>query len=131
MIIGLINFATERWADQWSNEKEEPPHIDIEYPWDKKKYLGDAYVYYWHRDIGNVSNIIPSVLMSLEKWIYDRLENEEKRGEAIRLIEKILKEASSLAFMGLLISIGKKCQESANNQLLFPKALTSKLTIIK
>lgn len=118
MIIALINFATERWADQWSNEKEEPPHIDIEYPWDKKQYLGDAYVYYWHRDVGNVSHIIPSVLMALEKWIYDRLEKEENRDEAVRLIEEILKKASSLAFMGLLISIGKKHRELFSDQLL-------------
>lgn len=117
LIISLINFATERWADRWSNEIEEPPHIDIEYPWGKKKYLGDAYVYYWYRDVGNVSNIIPSVLMALEKWIYDRHEKEENREEAVRLIERILKEAYSLAFMGLLISIGKKNPELFSDHL--------------
>lgn len=123
LIISLINFATERWAEQWRNEGKESPHIEIEFSWGKKQFIGDAYVYYWYRDVIRVSKVIPSALMALEKWLYDRLENEEYKGEAVKLIEEILKKGDSLAFIGLLISIGKKHSE------LFSDALISLLAI--
>ncbi len=118
LIINLINFATDRWAEQWTNKGEEPPYIEIDLAWGKKKFIGDAYVYYWHRDVGQVSHIIPSVLMALEKWLYDGLENEEYKGKALERIEDILKKGSSLAFIGLLISIGKKNIELLTNIML-------------
>jgi hypothetical protein len=108
LILTLINFATERWSEQWSEEGSEPPYIEIEFKWGIKKLIGDAYVYYWHRDGGLISHIISSALMALEKWIYDRLENMEYEKELVKYIEKILKEGTSLSFIGLLISIGKK-----------------------
>ncbi|MDO8140514.1 MAG: hypothetical protein Q6358_03365 [Candidatus Brocadiales bacterium] len=118
LIISLINFATERWAGQWTNEGKESPYIEIEFSWGKKRYTGDAHVYYWHRDVGCVSKIIPSALMALEKWLYDRLEKEEYKEEAIKLIEEILKKGASLAFTGLLISTGKKHKELFSGVLL-------------
>jgi hypothetical protein len=51
------------------------------------------------------------------------MENEEYKEESFKCIEKIIKEATSLSFIGLLISIGKK------NQLLFSNQLLSLLSI--
>jgi len=118
LIISLVNFATERWADQWTNDDREAPSIEIEFSAKKRRFVGDAYVYYWHRDVGQVSHIISSALMALEKWIYDRLEKEETKESAIKVIEEILKTGHSLSFIGLLISIGKKRTELFTNHLL-------------
>lgn len=118
LVISLINFATERWAEQWINEGKEPPYIEVEFPWGKKRYAGDANVYYWHRDVGNVSHIIPSALMALEKYLYDRLENNGCKEKAVQFIEEILKKGSSLSLIGLLISIAKKNRELFSNVLL-------------
>lgn len=123
LIISLINFATDRWAEQWTNRGKEPPHIEIEFSWGKKRFIGDAYVYYWHRAVGNISNIIPSALMAIEKWLYDRLDNEELTEAAIKHIELILKKVTSLSFIGVLISIGKK------NQKLFTDILLPLLSV--
>jgi hypothetical protein len=71
LIVTLINFATERWAEERTNEHNEPPYIEILMPSGKKKFIGDALVYYWHRDVGRISDVLPSSLMALEKWLYD------------------------------------------------------------
>ncbi len=119
LIISLINFATERWAEDWASEGKEPPHVEIEFPWGVKRFTGNAQTYYWHRDIGNISHIISSALMALEKWLYTRLEINEAKQETVRLIEEILRKGSSLAFIGLLVSVGKKNQELFSGPL-FP-----------
>ena len=117
LILTLINFATERWAEQW--EGGQAPFIEIEFPWGKKRFLGDANVYYWHRDAGgNISHIIPSALMALEKWFYDKFESEKHQEEAVKYVERILKEGSSLCLIGLLIAIGKKYQALFSDHLL-------------
>lgn len=123
LIMSLINFATDRWAEQWTDKGKEPPYIEIEFAWGKKRFIGDAYAYYWHRDVGNISHIIPSVLMALEKWLYDRLDNKEQKEAAIKHLELILKNGTSLSFIGMLISIGKK------NQKLFTDILLPLLSV--
>jgi hypothetical protein len=108
LIITLINFATERWAEGRSSEGREPPYVEIELLSGKRKFTGDALVYYWHRDVGAISHIIPSALMALEKWLYDKFDNDETKDKALSALSKILQSGTSLAFVGLLISIGKK-----------------------
>jgi hypothetical protein len=118
LIISLMNFAMERWAEPWAEEGKQPPHIEVEFSWGKKTFIGDPYTYYWHRGVDNISHIIPSALMALEKWLYDRLDKEDLKEDAVRRIEGILQKGSSLAFIGLLISVGKKHQELFADYLL-------------
>ncbi len=119
LILTLINFATERWAEQWKEKGAEAPYVEIEFTWGKKRLIGDANVYYWHRDAGgNISHIIPSALMAIEKWLYDRMDNEENEEEVVKYIARIMKEGTSLSFIGLLISIGKKYQALFSDHLL-------------
>ena len=118
LIISLINFATERWAEPWTNEGKQPPYVEIELSRGKKALIGYPYTYYWHRDAGNISQIIPSALMALEKWLYDGLDKEDLKEETVRQIEEILEKGTSLAFIGLLISVGKKHRELFADSLL-------------
>ena len=87
----------------------------MEFPWGKKSFIGDPYVYYWHRNLGNVSHVIHSALMALEKWLYDQI---EKNQEIQPYLETIIESGTSLAFVGLLISIGKKKASHFSNTLL-------------
>ncbi|MCK5614518.1 hypothetical protein KAR91_72305 [Candidatus Pacearchaeota archaeon] len=118
LIIRLVNFATERWAEDRVSEDREAPHIEIELPAGRRKFVGDANVYYWHRDVGQVSHIIPSALMALEKWLYDAYDKEETKEKVVSFLNRILENGTSLAFIGLLISIGKKNPELFLNTLL-------------
>jgi hypothetical protein len=108
LILRLVNFATERWAKRWVEHNQEPPNITINFPDGDKQFLGDNQVHYWFRDIGRVPDIIPSALMALEKWFYDQLEKDESKELLTEAIEMIIKEAHSLAFIGLLFAVGKK-----------------------
>lgn len=118
LIISLINFATERWADKWRDNERTPPNITIEFPWGQQNYIGDARVYYWHRDVPAISRIITSALMALEFWLYNAFENKETQERAKQSVERILREGKSLSFIGLLISLGKKYPDLFTNQLL-------------
>ena len=117
LIIRLVNFATERWAEDRVSEDREAPHIEIELPAGRRKFVGDANVYYWHRDVGQVSHIIPSALMALEKWLYDAYDKEETKEKVVSFLNRILENGTSLAFIGLLISIGKKNRLSSSRTL--------------
>ena len=111
LIITLINFATDCWAEERFNEDSEPPYIEIPLSSGKRKYIGNASVYYWYRDVGNISHIIPSALMALEKWLYDTFDKEGTKYKAVNSVERLLDSGTSLAFVGLLISFGKKNPE--------------------
>lgn len=118
LIIRLINFAVDRWAEKWVDDGEIPPNITIHLHEGEKKYIGDARVYYWHRDVGTVSDVIPSALMALEWWLYDKYKEENTKDIARESIKRILEEGDSLAFIGLLITFGKKYPELFTDQLL-------------
>ncbi len=116
LILSLINFTTERWAETWTDQ--EPPSIEIEFSWGKKKFIGNALTYYWYREVDDDSHIVPSALMALEQWLYINFDTEEYKEKAIEFIDTILKKANSLAFIGLLISLGKKHTELFLDKLL-------------
>ena len=111
LIIAFINFVTDRWVENRS--KWEPDSICIEIKLNDitYKYFGDHYFYYWHRGVPTIPDSIVSALMSLEKWLYDKLENDETKSIAMNAIDKLLKKGNSLAFIGLIISVAKKYQE--------------------
>ena len=111
LVISLMNFVMERWAEPWAEGGKQPPQIEVEFSWGKRTFIGDPYTYYWHRDVGNISRIIPSALMALEKWLYDGFDKQDLKEDTLRRIEGILQKGSSLAFIGLLISVGKKNPE--------------------
>jgi len=108
LILRLVNFATERWAERCLENNQEPPYITINWADGKRQYFGDSRVCYWYRDCVWVPDTIPSALMASEKWLYDQIEKKESEGLVNEFVELILREANSLAFVGLLCALGKR-----------------------
>ncbi len=105
LIIRLINFATERWADV-EDGKSETPSVKVLSAEVEKDFIGNGEVFYWYR--GFMSGIISSALMALEKWLYDTVEDDKIRGLIDGIIDRIIQDGDSLAFLGVLCAIGKK-----------------------
>ena len=121
-IIRLVNFATARW-EPWeqghrSRYGSEPSQTDfrirIPLPDGAKEWLGDLRVYGWYRNRLVGSHTLVCSLMALEKWLYDELE----RGEDVsKWIQQIYSSALSVAFLGVLSAVGKKCPQLFEGQL--------------
>ena len=105
LIIRLINFATERWADMGEG-KSQPPNVKVVSAEVEKDFIGNGDVFYWYR--GFTSNIISSALMALEKWLYDTVEDDRAKGLIDDSIDRIIQDGDSLAFLGVLCALGKK-----------------------
>jgi hypothetical protein len=105
VVLRLVNFATERWADEWRKHSNAPPSIQIRLPDGNRHCIGDAGVYFWYRDCGNAPHSIVTVLMALEKWLYDQLDEKQAITDTI---DALLKRTNSLAIIGLLSAVGKK-----------------------
>ena len=116
--LTLINFATDRWLEKRSSWPSYATYIEINFGKETKKYNGDPNVYYWHRGIPSVPDAIVSVLMALEKWLYDNLENEKTESKALGAIETLLQKGKSLALIGVIVSVAKKHKKLFANKLL-------------
>lgn len=103
LIIQLVNFATERWGELQKREHGITPYTTIILSDISKQWIGDDTVYFWHRG-AFAPELLISALMALEKFLYEKIDNGESIDE---FIEIILTKSKSVAFGGLLISIGK------------------------
>lgn len=101
VIIALVNFMTERWVQRL---QEPIPKIDIALNGNSKQFLGDQSVYFWFRDGGSAPHSIVSALMALEKYLIEQIDEGKDISESIN---EILINGNSVAYLGLLISIGK------------------------
>ncbi len=103
-IIRLVDFATERWAEEIRAEGEEP---NIVYLSDSRRtwmLQGDWRVFYWYRGAVWYSDVVSSALMALEKWLYNSLDAGQPIDE---VVETIFKRTTSVAFAGLLVEVGR------------------------
>lgn len=123
IIIDLINFATERFvAAGQQHEKQRVNMTNIplveslmesigwettlfEENTEQIVWIGDERVFGWHRNRLIDSPIIPTVLMALEKWLYDLVEKKEKIDS---YIDYIFARNKSVAIAGVLCSLVKK-----------------------
>ncbi len=106
LIVRLINFATERWAENWQGEGE-PPGVSVKIAGKRRTYLGDIHVYKWSTGSGILSSI-QSALMALEWWLYDLKNSGEEIKDTLKLL---LKKSNSLAVIGVLLQVGKRYPE--------------------
>jgi energy-coupling factor transporter ATP-binding protein EcfA2 len=103
-IIQLTDFATQR------AEAERLSHGDKYVTWDLeigsaiRAFRGDYKIYFWYR--GSVWNpdIVSTALMALEFFLYEKIDAKEPVND---YIHQILFHASSIAFIGLLIEVGR------------------------
>src|SRR5207249_7123355 len=65
-------------------------------------------VYVWHRQSWNTPHVVTCALMALEKWFDDQVTDKKPIREPV---EVLYRDGHSLAFAGLLISLGKRHPE--------------------
>ncbi len=129
--VKLVNFATARWTESEIKyrrrqrdrsegileliEPLEGTEVQVCVDKEVKTWLGDHRVFRWHLDWPVGSELIPCVLMALEKYLYEQLDGKIDIGP---LIERILFGSQSVAFAGLLIDVGKRNPELFFSSLL-------------
>lgn len=113
-IIKLVNFATEQWINtfqrrqKFKDESSYTPQISVNYPDKSRTYIGDQSVYFWYRDVGNAPHSLVSILMALEKFLIDCVDENKNISSYVTLL---LEKGNSVAFLGILNSIGKYKRE--------------------
>ena len=107
-IVRLVNYATSRWIEDGLGRKpseEERKHHGFEFEFNGTAacWIGDCNVYGWHRYLQMHGDTVECALMALEKWLYDEIGKGKSISQAIQYI---FDHAESVAFAGLLISVG-------------------------
>jgi hypothetical protein len=104
LIVCLTNFATDRYADWWPYDPKPAP-LKISLTNGDVSWVGNHQVYVWYRQSWNTPHVVTCALMALEKWLEDQL----TEGKSIRdVVEMLYRDGRSLAFAGLLVSVGKR-----------------------
>lgn len=104
MIIRLVDFATERYAEWWPYE-DKPTELKFQAHAADTIWFGNHQVYVWNRFNWNTPHVITVVLMALEKWFDEQIAAGNSIEEPIQIV---FGTARSLAFGGLLVSLGKR-----------------------
>lgn len=105
LILRLVNFATERWADIWRRDNQAIPDVEVTILGKKNYWLGDQKVYYWYYNYHYCPHPVTTALMVLEKWLYEEIDAKRAVDSTIELI---LQRSNSIAFIGLLSAVGRK-----------------------
>lgn len=103
-IVKLINFATEQWTSDYVYKEKSIPKVTIDFSDTQRNYIGNHKMYFWFRDVGNASHSLVSALQALEKFFIDRMDGGKPVSDYIDLI---LKKGNSVAYLGVLNSLGK------------------------
>jgi Transcriptional regulator, AbiEi antitoxin len=107
-ILRLVHFATERWIEkalrrQPTDDDRRACSLEIVLHNRTVRWVGNATVFSWHRDVPGIPDIVVCALMALEKWLYDRMDKNESIDG---WVGTILEKGDSLAFAGVLIAVG-------------------------
>ena len=126
IIIDLVNFATERFVTAERQKEQQRASLKSNIPlietlmgsssWEtplleentEKQivWFGDERVFGWYRNRLINSPIIPTILMALEKWLYDLIDDGNKAIDPY--VDYILENNKSVAIAGVLCSVVKK-----------------------
>jgi hypothetical protein len=104
LVIRLVNFATDRYEDWWpydpgvSTLAFATPHREV-------KWKGNHQVYAWNRYHMNTPQAVTCALMALEKWLDEELAAKRQISEPVQILYR---SGNSLAFAGVLVSLGKR-----------------------
>ena len=118
-ILRLVNYATSRSLEGHLGH----PVTEAErkqYGWQfeldgqSRNWLGNPNTFAWYRGTSLDAPAVESALMALEKWLYDEIDAGRTVSEPLK---RILAQAESLAFAGVLVSLGLR------HPLLFTKEL--------
>jgi hypothetical protein len=105
-LLKLVNFATDRASEVFfSDDDRMGPVVTITLGGEETTWIGDRRVLNWHRSPLITIDAVVSALMAFEKWLYDEIDS----GRSVEpIIERIWQDTRSLAFIGVLLSVGKK-----------------------
>lgn len=113
-IITLVNFATQQWTNKYIHQNIDIPKISIDFGVKIIDYIGDERLYFWFRDATGAPHSIVSALMSLEKFLLETVDAQKSISEYIDLL---LNNGNSVAYLGILNSIGKYKTDLYLNEL--------------
>ena len=114
-IIKLVNFATDRWGEVLYRRDEVSPSVSFRTDDAERVWGGDAQAYFWYT--GNHGpHAVSSVLMTLEFWLYELLDDGTSIGPHI---EQIVSGSRSVAFAGVLASVACKDRTLLHGPLRF------------
>lgn len=111
--LRLVNFATERWVDsirrdhrRYGDEHGEPVlAVNVTLEQGCSEWLGNDYVYRWHRLSAIGAACVANSLMALERWLYEQIDAGH---DITNWINTILQGSRSVAFAGILSAVGRK-----------------------
>lgn len=110
-ILRLVNFATDRWNEaeelraRMTSGQSSVGTIRLSVDGEAKEYSGDSRVLDWDRAIAFGPDSVKAALMALEKWLYDEIEEENFDPN---VLTSILRKATSVAVLGVLLDVGLK-----------------------
>jgi hypothetical protein len=127
-ILRLIDYATNRWLEAAAGaestvERRQLFGVSFDFPGGSKLWYGNYYVYAWYRNLGLHGEVVTCALMALEKWLYDEIDSDR---DVTCWLEFICAQSSSLAFAGVLVTVGLKRPGLFTNAL---RPLVGSLTI--
>ncbi len=110
-VLRVVNFATQRWAEGESRRAAEGGPVSgeelavtIRIGDQDRCWVGNELVLTWSLGWSVESNVVICALMALEAWLH---ETSEAGRQIESLLHRIIDESESVAFLGLLVSIGK------------------------
>ena len=103
-VVSLVEEATDAWAEARGTEVGAVPQITVPLEDGRAQtYRGDDQVMGWYRGDVRAPNMLVSLLMALEKWLYD----EADAGRDIEpVVRELLEATTSVAMIGVLIAVG-------------------------
>jgi hypothetical protein len=111
-VLGLVEHATERWAEAAAQGSDEMHPFTSSAPQDPFEaviegepvpLVGDADVMHWCRGGGRISSVLTSSMMALESYLYRRLDGD---ADITPVLER-LTQSRSLAVWGLLVEVAR------------------------
>jgi nucleoside phosphorylase len=121
---GLVDYATERWKESGrvyairraalagtsqdvhtSNSEWVDGMVHLHIDGSERVYVGGLNVYGWAAGQGSSPDVATVALMALERFMYLNLDAEKNVDEYIR---RILERGKSVAFLKVLVDIGKR-----------------------
>lgn len=104
LVVNLVNFATERIAESCPYQDDSTHSVELNTPVGRVEWKGHSQVFEWNVHSIFTAEGVTCSLMALEKWFLDELAAGKPVTEAIHYLYH---HGRSLAFAGLLISVGK------------------------
>lgn len=104
-LIALVDFCTERWDYDMKRHGVNPFNVALTLKGGTpKEFVGNHMVFDWAKRDSTHTGQLHSALVALEKWLCDSLENGT---DVSPYIERLLGTSHSVAFLGVLLNVGK------------------------